>query len=170
MFTLVNKLSFLKWVSANNRDKRAKEIKSVCSSCVRVWNKQTCPQEVHKHISLSPPSVLSRVTFAKLMHLNYSVFRKCPSNWGHTSQCEALAALNFYLTGPTEHCRDGLCASCPSVGIPHQLGDSASWGSRDAGCEEDLCVSARQKKERCSSLNDSSMFVRGFEELMLFQF
>ncbi|KAJ4947615.1 hypothetical protein JOQ06_009649, partial [Pogonophryne albipinna] len=50
----------------------------------------------------------------------------------------------------TQLCGDGLYASFPSVGIAHQLGDSASRGSRDAGCEADLCVIVREKKTQLS--------------------
>lgn len=48
-------------------------------------------------------------------------------------------------------CRDGLCASCPSVGIANQPGDSASQGSRDAGCAAHLCICVRR---RCSCLKE----------------
>lgn len=122
------------------------------------------------------------VTFAKLTplhlqlshpdktetHFSLSPLQKVPFNSRALAQCGALAALTISPPRLTGRCGDGLCASCPSVGIAHQPGDSANRASRDAGCEADLFVWG--KEDTAVWMSDSSLFVTGFEELTLCHF
>lgn len=84
-------------------------------------------------------------------HFSLFPLWKVPFNSRAITQCDALAALTVSPPRLTQSCGDGLCASCPSVGIAHKPHDSADRGSGDAGCEADLCVCMWKKKSQLSN-------------------
>ncbi len=99
-------------------------------------------------------------------HISLFPLQKVPFNSRALSLCDALAALTHFPPRLTQRCGDSLYASYPSVGIAQQPGDSANWGSRDAGCEADLCV-WRGRKDAAVWMSDSLLLVTGFEDCVI---